>query len=268
MPPEVNAAYLEVRLSGGAGNTDPDASLGGIMSSERVYSQSASAPTLVTGVVIDDGKGNALGDGTLTFIYIDGSVDTLQWTPNAGTIGDAVIVGADGRYVIADSTGDQQVHVTVTDASLPGSSQSDTDITIANITNEVFDDIVKQESLDGDTEYRCLYLYNAHPTDQVLNSTIWRESDASGADSLSLAADLAGVGDGSTTGVADTVVDEGTAPDPALSFTEPTTQGAGIILGTLDSGEAVAFWEKRVVPAETSVSTAIDLSDIGIAAYK
>lgn len=265
MPPSVNAAYLEVRLSGGAGNTDPDASLGGIMSSERVYSQSASAPTNCTGITIDDGKGNALGDGTLAFIF---SSTTATWTPNGGSVGDAVDISVDGRHVLADSTGNQQIHITVVNASFPGSDKSDTDITIADIANEVFDDIVKQESLDGDTEYRCLYLYNNHPTEQVLNSTIWRESDASGADAISLAADLAGVGDGSTTGVADTVVDEGTAPDPALSFTEPTTQAAGIILGTLAAAEAVAFWEERVVPAETSVSTAIDLSEIGIAAYK
>ena len=264
MPPSMNAAYLEVRLSGGAGNTDPDASLGGIMSSERVYSQSADAPTNCTGITIDDGKGNALGDGTLAFIF---SSTTATWTPNGGSVGDAVDISIDGRYSLTDSTGNQQIHITVVNASLPGGDQSDTDITIANIANEVFDDIVKQESLDGDTEYRCLYLYNAHSTDQILNSTIWRESDASGADSLSLAADLAGVGDGSTTGVADTVANENTAPDPALSFTEPTTQGTGIILGTLDASAAGAFWEKRVVPAVTTVSTAIDLSDIGIAAY-
>ena len=54
---------------------------------------------------IDYAAGNTLGDGTLTFTYIDGSNDTLQWTPNGGSIGDAVVVGADGRFVIADSTG-------------------------------------------------------------------------------------------------------------------------------------------------------------------
>lgn len=265
MPPSMNAAYLEIRLSGGAGNTDPDASLGGIMSSERVYSQSASAPTNCTGITIDDGKSNALGDGTLAFTF---SATTATWTPSGGSVGPAVDISVDGRYALEDSTGNQQIHITVVSASLPGSDQSDTDITIANIANEVFDDIAKQESLNGDTEYRCVYLYNAHPTDQALNTTIWRESDATGADTLSLAADLVGVGDGSTTGVADTVANESTAPDPALTFTAPTTFGTGIVLGTLNAAQAVAFWEKRVVPAETTVSTALDLSEIGIGAYK
>lgn len=266
----MNMADVEITYSGGAGNEDPDASLGGIISSaagKRVLSQSASAPTNVTGVVIDYAAGNTLGDGTLTFIYVDGSVDTLQWTPQGGSIGDAVVVGADGRFVIADSTGDQQIHVTVTDASLPGSSQTDTDITIANIANETFDDIPKQESLDGDVEYRCFYIKNTHSTDQALNVTIWLKSDASGADTLKMAADLAGVGNGTSTGVADTVANEDTAPDPSLSFTAPATQGAGIVLGTLNPGECVAFWLERTVPAETTVSTANDLSEIGFSAY-
>ena len=33
----INLAYLELRLSGGAANTDPAASLGGVMSSQRIY---------------------------------------------------------------------------------------------------------------------------------------------------------------------------------------------------------------------------------------
>jgi hypothetical protein len=215
-------------------------------------------------VAIDYAAGNALGDGTLTYTNTG---QTLQWTPNGGAIGTAVDVSADGRYVIADSTGDEQIHVTVTAASLPGTDQSDSDITIVNIVNETFDDISKQEALAGDTEYRCIYLYNAHSTAPMLNATIWLNTDALGADSLTFSADLAGVGDGSTSGVADTVANEDTAPDPALTFTAPASLGTGIVLGTLAAGDAVAVWVKRVVPVATTVSTPIDTSKIGIAVY-
>lgn len=259
----INMADMEIRLSGGASNTDPNASLGGVMSTERVLSQSASAPTNITGVAIDYACGNATGNGTLAFTF---ATTTLTWTPSGGTVGTAVDVSADGRYVIADSAGDQQLHVTVTSASLPGSDQSDADITIANIANETFDDVSKQESLDGDTEYRCVYVKNTHAADSMLNVTIWREVDASGADSLELGADPAGVGDGSTTGVATTIANENTAP-AGVTFSAPTTQGTGIVLGTLAAGEAAAFWIKRTVPADTSVSEPIDLSEIGLSAY-
>lgn len=259
----INMADLEVRLSGGAGNTDPDASLGGILSTERVLSQSTAAPTNVTGVVIDYAAGNATGNGTLAYTNTG---TTLEWTPNGGSIGTAIDVSVDGKYVIADSTGDAQLHVTVTAASLPGSDQNDADITIANIANEVFDDIAKQDSLDGDTEHRCVYVKNTHGSDSMLNVTIWRESDASGADSLQIGADPAGVGNGSTTGVATTIGDEGTPPG-GVSFSAPTTQGTGINLGTLAAGESAAFWIERTVPADTTTSTPIDLSEIGLSAY-
>ena len=256
-------ADLEIRLSGGAGNTDPNASLGGIISSERVLSQSATAPTNVTGVVINYACGNALGAGTIAFTN---SSTTLTWTPNGGTVGTAIDVSADGRYVLADDTGDQQLHITVTAASLPGSDQSDTDITIADIANETFDDIGKQESLDGDTEHRCVYIKNTHSTETAYNVTIWRKTDANGADSLRIGADPAGVGNGSTTGVATTIGDEDTAPG-GVTFSAPTTQGTGIVLGTLAPGESAAFWIERSVPADTTVSTPIDLSQIGFSAY-
>lgn len=259
----INMADMEVRLSGGASNTDPNASLGGVISSERVLSQSASAPTNVTGVVIDYANGNATGNGTLAFIN---ATTTLTWTPNGGTVGTAVDVSTDGKYVIADSTGNQQLHVTVTAASLPGTDQSDADINIANIANETFDDIAKQDSLDGDTEYRCVYVKNTHATDSMLNATIWINSDASGADSLKIGADPAGVGDGSTTGVATTIANEDTAP-AGVTFTAPVSQGTGINLGTLAAGQSAAFWIERTVPPNTTTSTPIDLSEIGLSAY-
>lgn len=255
-------ADLEIRLSGGAGNADPNASLGGVMSSERVLSQSSSALANITGVVIDYACGNALGNGALAFTF---STKLLKWTPNGGTIGAGVDITASGRYVITDSTGNQQLMITVTAGSLPGSDQSDT-VAIANIANETFDNITKQESLDGDNEYRCCYLKNTHATETAVNVTIWRETDTNGVDTLNLGADPAGVGDGSATGVATTIANEGTAPT-GVTFTAPTTRETGIVLGTLAPGQCAAFWEIRNVPASTTVSTPDDLSQIGIAAY-
>lgn len=249
-------ADLEIRLSGGASNTDPDASLGGIMSSHRVLSQSTTALTNVTGVVIDYACGNALGAGT--FAYTNTGT-TLEWTPNGGTIGTAIDVSTDGRYVIADTTGDEQLHITVTAASLPGSDQSDS-VTIANIANETYDDIAKADSWAGDTEHRCVYIKNTHATESAIDVTIWLESDASGADAIQMGADPAGVG-----GVATTIATEDDIPS-GVTFTSPASQGAGIVLGTLAAGEEAAFWLERTVPASTTTSTPIDLSSIGVSA--
>jgi len=61
---------LQVRLSGGGGNTDPNASLGGVKSSEIVLSQSATALTNVTGVTINNVIGAPIGAGQLDFHFV------------------------------------------------------------------------------------------------------------------------------------------------------------------------------------------------------
>src|SRR5262245_6915636 len=106
----VTIAYLETRLTGGAANTDPDLSLGGDMSSERVLSQSTSALSNITGVVIDYAGGNPAGAGTLAFDFSDG---TLVWTAFGLGAGDAVDVNnASGRYAIFGEQGVLLVTVT------------------------------------------------------------------------------------------------------------------------------------------------------------
>jgi hypothetical protein len=252
----INLAYLEFRLSGGAANTDPDASLGGIMSSQRIYSKSATGVSNITGITIDDAPGTANGAGTLAYTA---STKSFVWTPNGGTAGASTAVTEDCRIAVPGSAG--WLFLTVDFSELPVGNQSDT-ITVAALANELWDDIGKAESYDGDTEYRCLYVTNAHDADPFIGAKIYIGSDPSGADSLQIGLDLAGTGDGATTGVADTVADENTAPDPAVSFSAPTAIGSALSLGQLDAGEARAIWQKRVVPAQTLVSTSADVSQL------
>lgn len=194
--PAINSAYLEARLSGGAGNTDPDASLGGDLSSTRPDSQSASGITNVTGVTIDFAAGNPVGAGTLS--YVVGEYDsTLQWQPNGLLAGTAVVVTEDARYALYGEEG--VLFVTVDFSSLPVIDKSDA-ITIANIANEVWDDVAKAESFAGDVEYRCLYLVNAHGVDPFLMVSVYiAEQPIPG--EISVGADPAGVGDGITRSV-------------------------------------------------------------------
>lgn len=253
--PALSLAYLEIRLSGGAANADPNASLGGVMSSTRVLSQSATGISNITGVTIEDAAGNAEGAGTLAFTA---SGQTLTWTPNGGTVGAAVAVGADGKYTIKGSAG--YVLINVTAASLPGTDQTDT-ITIANLANKTFDDIDKLESFYGDTEYRCLYVTNTHSSETFIGNLLWIGGQPNGADSLEIALDAAGVGDGFTTGVAATIATEGDAPAGA-TFTAPVGTGDALSLGDLGPGKAYAFWQKRVCPVKVTTQTPVDLSSL------
>lgn len=254
--PAINLAYLEFRLSGGAINTDPDASLGGIMSATRIYSKSATGISNITGVTIDDAPGSANGAGTLAYTA---STKAFTWAPNGGTAGTSTAVTEDCRIAVPGSTG--WLFLTVDFSELPVGNQSDT-ITVSALSNELFDDIAKAESYDGDTEYRCFYITNAHDVDPFIGGKLYIGSDTNGADTLSIGLDLAGTGDGASTGVADTIADENTAPDPAVSFSAPTAIGSALNIGQLDAGEARAVWLKRVVPAQTLTSTPNDVSSL------
>lgn len=249
-----NPAYLEFRLSGGASNTVPDDSLGGVKSSHRICSKSVSSAQNITGVTTVDAPGSTNGAGTLAYDY---SEKTLTWTPYGASAGDPVTLTEDGRYAIPGSVG--YLFVTVDYSELPGSDQTDS-ITVSQLPNELYDNINKSESYNGDTEYRCFYIHNGHATDPFVGVKVYISTNAVGADDLSIALDLAGTGDGSSTGVADTVADESTAPSPELTFTQPSSIGEALSIGQLDAGESCAVWVKRVVPPATLNSTHNDLS--------
>ncbi len=239
-------------LSGGAANTDPNASLGGEISTTHWRMQLATGVT-IGGVTVDDAAENTVGSGTLAYAV---SGQTLTWTPPGGAAGAAVPVGTNGTYVIRGSgVTAGYLRVTVVAASLPAGNVSQT-VTVANRDNGILDDVTKAEALAGDTNYRCVYL---HATDTATNVSVWISQDSLGADTISIGADPAGVGDGTSTGVATTIVNEATAP-AGVVFSQPLIEGAAINLGDFPAGEGCALWIKRNVPVSTLVATADDTS--------
>jgi len=242
-------ADFVLRLSGGASNTDPDLALGGAMSTVsggRVLSQTATGITM-TGVVADDAMGQAEGDGSLFF---DFSAGTLRWTPPGGTAGSPVVVdGANGAYAVQGGNDGGVLLVTVTIASLPSSDATNT-VTIANITNNIFDDVSKADSQAGDTEYRGLYWENADAADSILDARFWIAVQTPGEDVIAIAP-----GDEAVNIALETIADEDTAPVGPV-FVGPTTYAGGIALPiTMAFGDYQGFWVRRTVPA--GVTTAV-----------
>ena len=253
--PAITLAYLELRLSGGAANQNPALSLGGILSSKRLLSRTGAGIANITGVTIDDAPGSELGAGTLTYAAAG---KTLVWQPNGGVAGDPVSLTESGRYALPGGAG--YLCVSVDFASLPAANKADT-IVITQVANALFDDISKLESYDGDTEYRCCYLLNAHPSEPFIGCKVYIGAQPSGPDTLMLGLDPAGIGDGSSTGVATSTVNENTAP-AGVSFSAPSAIGAALSIGSLAPGQAQALWQRRTVPAQTLTSVLSDLSHL------
>jgi hypothetical protein len=250
-----NIAYLEIRLSGGASNTDPEAAYaGGAMSTVAgglVDSQSATALSTITGVTILDAAGNAPGVGTMVF---DFSAKTLRFTPPGGTAGTPVDVSVNGDYAIQGGNNGGLLKVTVVAGSLPGSNQTNT-TTIANLTENIFDDVAKTESRDGSVAVRGLFLKNAHGVDAMVDGKLWIENNTPGQDVVQIAMDTVAV-DADATAVASEPDTAGALASASIDFdaNNPVDAASGLTVPDLDAGEFQAFWIKRTVPAGVDAS--------------
>lgn len=256
---------LRFVLSGGTSNTNPVNSLGGQRSTDvlaRVKSQSATGFTNVTGVAYIDAMSNTVGDGSLQY---NASTNQLLWKGyGVGSYAGQTITG-DGYYTIGAPSG--WLYVYVTQSSLPGTTQTDA-ITIANLVNNVWDNVTGQQANDGLIEYRCLYVINLNSVDNAYDVRVWIQEQPQGPDSLYIALDPAGKGNGTTTGVA---IEINAENDPlselgAVSFTAPSSQSDALVIGTLTPGQCQAMWQKRVVSSGTTQQESNDWSRIGISA--
>ncbi len=249
---------IKYLYSGGAANAMATASLGGVMSSVAVTSQNVSTPVNVTGLTITAAVNNAQGVGLLGW---SPSSNTLSWQPpGSAYIYNMGGITADGTYVVGGSDGTLTVQIVY--ASMPTIYKQDS-ITVIRASANVFDSVTPINSLIGSVEYRCLYIKNAG-TVTVNDARVWIKQLTTGPDELDIGLDPAGAGNGSTTGVATTIAVETDAP-AGVTFSRPLSYNTGLIIGTLAPGQAIAFWERRTVPANTVGDIVGNQSTIAVA---
>lgn len=227
---------LELRLSNGAGNTDPTISYGGVLSSQLVYSQSATVTSAIPGVTVSYAAGNAIGAGA--FDYVAAS-RTLAWKAPGDTVyGDPVYINANGTYAIRGvSATSGYVVVSVVSANLSSVTNYNTAVTVANNTEKVFDDVTKDEAYAGLTDHRCLYIANTGAsTAYAVKITL--QTDTPGVDTLTIR------GPANAVNTAETVNSSGPGG---------TYYGAGteVTIGDIPAGQYWGFWVKRTVAALT-----------------
>lgn len=107
-----------------------------------------------------------------------------------------------------------------------------------------FDTVVSGEASAGDVEYRCIAVKNNHGTLTLQSPKLWIDAQPAGGDTVfAVGLDPSGVN-----GAATTVADENTAP-AGVTFSAPSTKGAGISVSNLAPGQWVNVWVRRTVSA-------------------
>lgn len=140
------------------------------------------------------------------------------------------------------------------DASL-GKYMSTTAIVDATSEN-LFDNVTGEENANSIVEYRCIFIYNDHPTLTLSAATVWIQSEVPGGTNIAIGLDPAGVVDrDDASAQAAEVADETTAP-VGVTFTAPTSKPSGLIIGAIPALDCAAVWIRRT--ASNSAALADD----------
>jgi hypothetical protein len=125
--------------------------------------------------------------------------------------------------------------------------------TVANL----FDNVSGAEAAAGDTEYRAFYIRNDHATLTWQGVKFWIGSNTTSADdTLTVGIDLAMVAAPVSAGAGDTIADESTAPDPAVTFVTAVDEANCLTIGNMEPAHYTMIWVKRVVGAAAGAASA------------
>lgn len=127
---------------------------------------------------------------------------------------------------------------------------------LSETLHSLFNIVSSIERTLGKTKYRCIYMKNKSVL-TCLNPKIFipQNTPSSGTE-LYFAFDIHGVGDGTASGVADTILDESTAPySGSLVFSNGSEVSRGAALGAdIPPGKMVAIWFRLIINLNTEKS--------------
>lgn len=153
------------------------------------------------------------------------------------------IADTDIKFMLSVKTGSAGNSLTSTPAASLGKYVSTTQMgTGAGV---LFDNVTGTENAAMESEYRCVFIKNDHATLTALVVTVYITNIADGADVTIALDDIATSAKGSSSAQAAQITDEDTPPSGVGSFSAPTTDGAGLSVGSLAPGEVKAIWVKR-----------------------
>lgn len=129
--------------------------------------------------------------------------------------------------------------------NLPASSLGGARSTTTEMASDLFDDVNSTEASSGETEYRCIYVYNGHGSLTMENTKIWIQVNTPSPDTVVNIGLGTSVINGTEQGP---VADENTAPSGVTwPGTPPSSEGTALTIGNIPFGQHKAVWVRRVV---------------------
>lgn len=116
--------------------------------------------------------------------------------------------------------------------------------------HNLFDVVGSAETTAGDTEYRCFYVHNAHPTLTLENAVVYIQSNTPSADTLV----EIGIGAAAVNATETAVANESTAPE-LVTFDFAANLGSALVIGDIPPGQHQAIWVKRTINAGAAAYT-------------
>ncbi len=121
-------------------------------------------------------------------------------------------------------------------------------------TDNLFDDISGDENAASTVDYRCYFVHNSHATLTLTAAKAWISAEVAGGASVAIGLDPAGAtAIGSSSAQAATIANELAAP-AGVTFSAPTTKGAGLSIGSLPNGQCIAIWVRRTAANSAAVN--------------
>lgn len=129
---------------------------------------------------------------------------------------------------------------------------STTEVVDASLHN-LFDPVTGDDNAGSVVDYRCIFVRNDNGTDTLYDAVVWVATQVAGGATAAIGLDPAGVtADDSASPQAATIANENAAPS-GVSFSTPTTKGAGLAIGDLGPGEVQAIWIRRTAANTAAV---------------
>lgn len=217
--------------------SDASASLGNYRSSVVVHSMAYWRYNPIPGIRIEFISGNN-GEGVGSLFAV--SENELRWAPPGATVGDPVTILQYQTKVLTGDDDNLFIIVTRTTAdSLTGNEA----ITLLDIYNNVVggSDFTSDEASAGESKYRGLMAHNGSAL-TITGLTVWLDSTC--ASHVTIAKE---------TPTANALQDMATEliQPSGLTWTSPTTEGTGVVLGDLTAGSLVGLRIEQVYAAST-----------------